>query len=269
LVNNGKLHVLYTNKPNDRKFSEPVAGNYEAGNFLAKTTKTSYSPVANAIGADQIIFDTQTNGFKPYFPLTTSIGNFKETVPGAFIDANKLKEKVVQTFEANGGETYNIINIGGKDSLFVLKFYNVVDDGDLSAGSGSRISLAGCKDIKTAKYFASSNAGNAFFYATDKSVYSFSYTSGQNNQLDIYSCSVDEEITSIYVLPSGGFPTSGCVLWIGIWNEKEKTGSLVEFEIDPISGAISNQWSPMFAPNLSNPHITKGFGKIKSMVIKM
>jgi hypothetical protein len=270
LVNDGRLHVLYTNKTNDRKFSDPVAGNYVAGNYLSKMTRTTYSPVLNAINSDQVIFDVAANGFKPYFPQATSIGNFKETTPEAFIDANKMKRDVVASFEANGGQTYNIMNIDGRDSLYVLTFYNVVDDGDLSsAGVGSRVDLSGCKDIRNAKYFGSSNAGNAFFYATDKAVYSFSYTSGQKNQLDIYACAAEEEVTAIFVMPSGGFPTSGCVLWIGVWNEREKTGSLVEFEINPTSGAISNQWSPIYAPTLSNPQITKGLGKIKSMTIKM
>lgn len=265
LVNDGYLHVLYTNRTNDRKFSDRIAGNYKAKSFLLKNTK---STVENAINADQIIFDEIVNGFKPYFPLSASIGNFKETTPGAIIDANKMKSKVVTSFEANGGQTYNIMDIAGRDSLFILAF-NAVDDGDLSAGSNSRIDLSGCMDIKNAKFFASSNAGNAFFYATDKAVYSFSPTSGQQNQLNIYQTAGGEEITCLYLLPSGGFPTSGSVLWIAVWNESEKEGSLVEFEIDPTSGAISNRWSPTFAPDLSNPSITHGFGKIKSMVIKM
>lgn len=269
LINNGRLHVLYTNKTNDRKFSNVVAGDYLAGRFLAGNTKTSYGHTTDAIDADQIIFDTNTNGFRPYFPSSASIGNFKQTEIDAISDANHLNGTVKATFEANGGQTYNIVEIDGKDSLIVFNFYNVVDDGDLSAGSGSRVSLSGCKDVKDAKYFASSNAGNAFFYATGKAVHSFSYTSGQTAQSDIYVCNPDEEITALYLLPSGGFPTSGCVLWIGVWNEAGKTGSLVEFEIDPTSGNISNQWSPTFAPHLSNPSVTSGFGKIKSMVIKM
>lgn len=269
LVNNGRLHVLYTNRTNDRKFSAPIAGDYDAGTFLAKTTKTTYSPVTGAINADQIIFDKKTNGFRPYFPLANSLGSFKETIPNAAIDANKMAQKVVASFEGNGGKTYNIMDIAGRDSLYVLNFYNVVDDGDLSAGSGSLVDLSECKDIKNAKFFASSNAGNAFFYATDKSVYSFSYTSGQTKQIDIYQTNSGEEITAIYLLQSGGFPTSGSVLWIAVWNESEKDGSLVEFEIDPTSGNITNYWTSMFAPGTPNPYITHGFGKIKSMTVKL
>lgn len=269
LINNGRLHILYTNKTNDRKFSAAIAGNYKAGNFLAKMTKNTYSSVQNAINADQIIFDEESRAFKPYFPQSIAIGNFKATNPNALIDVNNMKKEIRATFEGNGGKTYNVMNINGVDSLYMLSFYNVVDDGDLSEGTASRISLAGCKDIGIAKYFASSNAGNAFFYATENAVYSFSYTSGQTKQVDIYQTAAGEEITSLYLLPSGGFPTSGAVLWIGVWNESQKEGSLVEFEIDPTSGAVTSYWSNMFAPDLGNPSVTKGFGKIKSMVIKM
>lgn len=185
LINNGRLHVLYTGKANDRKFSNAVAGDYQAGYFLAGSTKTSHGHTTDAIDADQIIFDLDTNGFHPYFPLTASIGNFKQTEVNAISDANHLNGTVKATFEANGGQTYNIVEINGKDSLIVLNFYNVADDGDLSAGSGSRVSLSGCEDIKNAKYFASSNAGNAFFYATDKAVHSFSYTNRKRRTIPV------------------------------------------------------------------------------------
>jgi hypothetical protein len=269
IINDGKLHVMYTNKVNDRKFSAPVAGNYDATPFLAKMTRTTYNPVVGAIGSDQVIFDKLQKGFRPYFPQAVEVSHFKETVPNAFVNINNMGSEPIASIEANGGQIYNIMRTNGKDSLIVIRFYNVVDDGDLSVGGNSRVSLQGCEGISQAKYFASSTAGSAFFYATDKAVYSFSYTSGQTQQVDIYRCAADEEVTCLYQMPSGGFPTSGCVLWVGIWNTTTKVGSLREYEIDPTSGSIRTYWTNMFAPHLSNPSITTGLGKIKSMVIKM
>ncbi len=268
IINNGKMHVMYTSKANDRKFSAAVAGSYQASPFLSDMTRTTYRPTVGAINSDQIIFDEQSNAFRPYFPQATEVSSFKQTVPGAFIDANNLGIKPVAILNGNGGKIYSIIHKNGHDSLYVTCFYNVVDDGDLSIGGNSRISLDGCEGIANAKFFASSQAGSAFFYATDKAVYSFSYTSGQKKQLDIYKCSANEEVTCLYQMPSGGFPTAGCVLWIAIWNSSTNVGSLREYEIDPTSGAINTFWTPMFAPELSNPSITTGFGKIKSMTIK-
>ena len=51
LVNDGKLHVLYANKANDRKFSAPVAGDYTSDSFLMKNTRTTWRPVEGAIDA--------------------------------------------------------------------------------------------------------------------------------------------------------------------------------------------------------------------------
>jgi len=269
IINDGRLHVMYTDKVNDRKFSAPIAGDYEAAPFLAKMTRTTYRPVAGAIGSDQVIFDRISKGFRPYFPRAVEVSRFKETVPNAFVNANNIGSEPVAILEANGGQVYNITRTNGRDSLIVICFYNVVDDGDLSVGGNSRISLEGCEGISQAKYFASSTAGSAFFYATDNAVCSFSYTSGQTSQIDIYKCTSDEEVTCLYQMPSGGFPTSGCVLWIGIWNNSTKTGSLREYEIDPTSGNIRTYWTTRYAPHLSNPSITTGLGKIKSMVIKM
>lgn len=267
-LNDGKLHVMYTNKANDRKFSAQIAGNYNAFPFLAKMTRTTYGAVAGAINSDQVVFDKTTKAFRPYFPQGNSLSQFKQTEPGAFVDANNMKHEPVAILESNGGQIYNIMRINGRDSLHVIRIYNVVDDGDLSVGGNSKVSLEGCQGISQAKYFASSTAGSAFFYATDNSVHSFSYTSGQTNQEDIFQCPAGEVVTAMYQMPPGGFPTQGCVLWIATWNESKKEGTLYEFEVDPTSGKIRTYWTTMFAPHLANPHITTGFGKIVSMIIK-
>ncbi len=267
-LNDGKLHVMYTNKANDKKFSAPVVGNYNAFPFLTKMTRTTYNPVVGAINSDQVVFDKNSNAFRPYFPQSTSLSQFKQTVQGAFVDANNMKFTPIAILESNGGQIYNIMRINGKDSLHIINIYNVVDDGDLSIGGNSKVGLQGCEGISQAKYFASSTAGSAFFYATDNAVHSFSYTSGQTTQENILQCASGEVVTAMYQMPAGGFPTAGCVLWVATWKESSKEGTLYEFEIDPTSGKIRTYWTDMFSPHLSNPHITKGFGKIKSMIIK-
>ena len=42
LINDGKLHVLYTDQTNDRKFSAAISGDYTAAPFLAHGTRTSW-----------------------------------------------------------------------------------------------------------------------------------------------------------------------------------------------------------------------------------
>ncbi|MDR1896999.1 MAG: hypothetical protein LBR10_09450 [Prevotellaceae bacterium] len=269
LINNGKLHVLYTNRANDRKFSAPIAGNYQAGNYLSQMTRTSYSPVADAINADQIIFDEQNLAFRPYFSAATSLSQFKSTLPDAFVNANHFPAKPTAIFSSNGGQTYSILQHGGKPYLYITNFYNVVDDGDLSGnGINSIIDLSGCADIGQAKYFCSSTAGSAFFYATDKTAYSFTPSSGQTDAVTIYECETNEEITCLQQMISGGFPTQGAVFWVAVWNNVTQEGKLVEYEIDPYSGTPRSQWGPMFGGITQNPRIFTGFGKIKSMTIK-
>jgi hypothetical protein len=270
LINDGKLHVFYTNKANERKFSAPIVGDYQAGSYLSSMTRTTYAPVVGAISADQVIFDEKNLAFRPYFALATSVSQFKTTLPGAFVDANRLPAKPVISFSSNGGQTYSILQDGGKPYLYVTNFYNVVDDGDLSAlGSNSVIDLSGCINITQAKYFCSSTAGIAFFYATDKGVYSFTPSSGQTDAVTLYQCAANEEVTSLYQMIPGGFPTQGCVLWIGVWDSSAHQGKLVEFEIDPASGRPRSQWGHQYGNNIDeNPRIIPGFGKIKSMIIK-
>ena len=75
-----------------------------------------------------------------------------------------------------------------------------------------------------------------------------------------------EEISCIYAWGSagGGWPTSDCAFFIGVWNEGKKDGKLVQYEVDVNYGTPNSMWGPMFgAPD--NPVVTTGWGKIVDM----
>lgn len=267
LINDGKLYVTYANQTNDLKFSEPIAGDYEAFPFLMRNTYTTWRPVTGAINAWQVLYDQKNRKFRPYFSQGVSVTNFKSTVADAVVDANNVPGDVKAVFQGGGNYTCVITVINGKPYLYRYCFYNVVDDGDLSAeGDRSIIDLSGCEDIMNAKKFCSNTTGFAFYYYTDKGVYSFSASSGETTSNKIYSCEAGEEITSIYIWGSagGGFPTSDCALWIGVWNNNKQDGKLVQYEMDVNYGVPNSMWGPMLgAPD--NPLITEGWGKIIDM----
>jgi len=267
LLNDGKLHVIYANQPNDLKFSEPIAGNYEAFPFLMINTRTTWRPVEGAIDAWQVIYDQKNHSFRPYFSGGSSLSNFKSTADTAYVDANKVPGDVKAVFQGGGNYTCVITYIDGKPFLYRYCFYNKVDNGDLSAeGARSIIDLSDCEDIEHATMFASNTNGFAFYYATPKGVYSFSASSGETTSHEVYLCESGEEITSIYAWGSagGGWPTSDCAFFIGVWNEGKKDGKLVQYEVDVNYGIPTSMWGPMFgAPD--NPVITTGWGKIVDM----
>lgn len=268
LLNDGKLHVIYANKTNDRKFSDPIAGDYEAlGSYLTKNTLTTWRPVTGAIDAWQVIYDAKNHRFRPYFSQATSISQFRSTTAEAKVDANNVPGDVKAVFQGGSDYTCVITVIDGTPYLYRYCFYNVVDNGDLSAdGDRSIIDLSGCTDIANAKFFASNDGGGAFYYATDKTVYSFSATSGGTTSHTFYECEEGETVTSLYTWGStgGGWPTYNCVLWIGLWNEQKQDGKLYQSEVDVDYGVARSQWGPMFgAPD--NPIITTGWGKIIDM----
>lgn len=268
LVNDGKLHVLYANKSNDRKFSAPIAGDYTAAPFLMKNTRTSWGAVEGAIDAWQVLYDEKNRKFRPYYSQSSQLSNFKSTTSEAVVDANKVEGNVKAIFQSGGNYTTAITEIG--DTIFALRycFYNVIDNGDLSAaGSRSRLSLNDCKDIRNAKLFASNTSGMAFYYATDNTVYSFSASSGQTTANTVYECEPGETVTAMYIWGSvgGGWPTYNCALWIGVWNEQKQEGKLIQYEVDVNYGLPNAFWGPMFgAPD--NPVVTTGWGKIVDMV---
>lgn len=267
LLNDGKMHVIYANHPNDMKFSEPVAGDYDAWPFLMLNTLTTWRPVEGAIDAWQVLYDAKHKAFKPYFSGSTQLSAFKSTVDSAYVDANKVPGDVKAVFQGGGNYTCVITYIGGKPYLYRYCFYNRVDNGDLSAeGARSVIDLSGCEDIQNATMFASNTSGFAFYYATPKGVFSFSASSGEKESKVVYACEDGEEISCIYAWGSagGGWPTSDCAFFIGVWNEGKKDGKLVQYEVDVNYGTPNSMWGPMFgAPD--NPVVTTGWGKIVDM----
>lgn len=267
LINNGKMHVLYTDKTNDRKFSSPVAGDYDAYPALMLKTRNSYSSVSGAINAWQVIYDQKNHKFRPYYSKGTSISNFKTTVEDAYVDINNLPADPVAVFQTGGNHIAAIMNIDGKPMLYRYKIYNVVDKGNLSAqGARSIIDLSGCTDIQNAKLWGGNTSGYAFYYATDNAVYSFSPSTGQTTSQTVYTCEPGETVTAIYAWGSsgGGWPTSDCCLWIGVWDSNANEGKLIQYEMDVNYGVVNSMYGPMFgAPD--NPVITRGWGKIVSM----
>ena len=267
LINNGKMHVIYANQPNDMKFSEPIAGDYEAYPFLMRQTYTSWRPVEGAISAWQVIYDQKNHRFRPYFSQSTQVSNFKSTIDDAYVDANNVPGDVKAIFQGGAYATYVITVIDGTYYLYRYQFYNIVDNGDLSAdGARSVLDLSGCEDIQNAQHFCANTGGMAFYYSTPKGVFSFSPSSGQTTSNVVYTCEAGEEISCIYIYGSagGGWPTSNCVFWAGIWNEGTKEGKLFQSEMDVDNGVPVSFWGPMFgAPD--NPIITSGWGKIVDM----
>lgn len=269
LINDGKLYVLYTDKTNDRKFSAPIAGDYEASNFLMFNTLTTWRPVDGAINSHQVIYDKKNRKFRPYYSKASSISNFKSTVDGAYVDANNLPADPVTVFQTGGNYVAAIMDIDGTRYLYRYNFYNVVDNGDLSAdGARSIIDLSGCTDIMNAKLWGGNTAGYAFYYATDNAVYSFSPSTGQTTSNTIYTCEPGETVTAIYACGStgGGWPTSQCCLWVAVWDSNANEGKLIQYEVDENYGVVNSMYGPMFgAPD--NPVVTRGWGKIVSMTL--
>lgn len=266
LINDGKLHVLYTDQTNDRKFSAAISGDYTAAPFLAHGTRTSWGAVSGAINADQIIYDLDSHSFRPYFSAGSSLSNFRSTSGDAWIDANNMPVDPIAIFNGYSERTYCITQEEGVYYLYRFNFYNRVDNGDLSAdGARSKLDLSGCTGIAQAKLFAANDYGHAFYYGTDDAVYSFSPSSGGTTSNTLYECEPGETVTALYTWDSSGFPTAGSILWIAVWNENEQDGKLIEYEIDPNAGTPRWDYGANMAPEHTNPYITTGWGKIMSI----
>ncbi|MCF0165353.1 MAG: hypothetical protein HUJ92_08715 [Bacteroidales bacterium] len=271
IINNGKMHIIYTNKANDRKWSAPIAGDYYADDYLMGCTMTTWRPVSGAIDARQVIYDKKNHQFRPYFLNASSISNFNATSPTAPIDANKLPADPVKILNAGSNYTYCIVPEETGLYLYRFNFYNRVDNGDLSAdGSRSRISLANAEELANAKYYTAHAGGSAFYYATDKTAYSFSPSTGRDASTKFFECAANEEITAIYATcengEGGGWPTYNAILYIAVWDSAAGSGKVYEYEVDHGYGIPNSMWRPMFGGPDMNPVVFEGTGKVKQFI---
>jgi len=263
LINDGRLHCLNIPQSGDRKFPAPLSGDYRLAPFLAYETRTTWRPVAGAIDAYQVVYDAGASAFRPYFNRASQLGGFSESVSDAIFDVNHMQGELVYSATVNGGETMAVMKRDGAWWMDVACFYNIVDKGNLARSTHS---LSGCTDIGKASVFLASNAGPALFYAVGNTLHSYSYTTGQTESVQVWSSDdPNDEITCMQILPTGGFPTGGRILWVAVWNRQNREGRIVEFEISPQTGKIEDMFGPMFGAEGTSPRILEGFGKVISM----
>lgn len=260
LINDGQLHVLNNNQSNDRKFSSAVAGDYELLPYISNELEDELC----------VVFDKQSLSFMKYFDQGSSLVQFGSSSSDVVVSPNDLPSEPLAIFNYDESNTCVVLeDTDGKIKAFLYNF-NSDTEGDYSAaGSRSVVDLSDCEDIANATMFYGASASTCFHYVTSDAIYAFSISSGATTSTKIYDIPAGEEVTSIYSLPNGGFPTAGRVYWFATWNEAEQDGSIVEFELDPNSGEPDWFWGLMLGIDQPNPNVTSGFGKIKSMTVPL
>ena len=258
LVNQGKLHMIDNTEGNDSRFSAPIAGDYEAYPYIS-------SRLNNAACA---LFDMKSMSFVKYYSKASTISRLAPASSSAFVDANNLPSVPVAIVNINYGNTCAVLkDADGKMKAFSYNF-NSGDESDFS-GNGQRsiIDLSECEGINEATLFYGGLTGNVLYYATSQAVYSFSLSSGQTTAYKLYELPEGDEVTCFIMLPPGGYPTAGRVLWFATWNESNKEGKIIEFEVSPTDGRPDWLWGGRFNLDQTNPATFGGFGKIKSFAI--
>lgn len=266
LINDSKLHCLNVSKAGNRKFPAPLSGNYRLAPYLAYQTRTAYSPVPGAINAYQVVFDKEQNGFRPFFNNASSLGQFSSPDPEAVFNVNKMEGELVYYATVGDGVTMAVMKReDGTYWMDIASFYNVVDNGKLARHT---YSLAGCTDIDRASCFWAPKKGTTLFYAAENQLYSFSYSTGQSTSELLWSGESGDEITCMYSVNPSGWPASGSILWVAVWNEAAQKGRIVEFGFDSMTGKIA--LGDLFQIGISNPgpNTYNDFGKIISMTEK-
>lgn len=259
LVNDGKMHVLYNKLAGDRMFPAPITGTETVSPWLQFKTLSKYGHVEGAIDAYQVVYDEVSQKLRPYFSKATTYAGFAPAAADVAFDVNNMPGHCLYGASISNDESLYVINNGGSVDLYVVCFNNVIDDGKLAR---KKVSLAKCPGIASAKVFTSTIVGNAFYYGTGNKLYSFAYATGATEPYLLWEGEAGDEIRAARMLSTGGFPTEGRVMWVGVWNESKQEGKVLEFEVDPELGTPSNEFGMDWFGIEENPTIYEGFGKI-------
>lgn len=134
--------------------------------------------------------------------------------------------------------------------------FNVADDGKRGV---SRVDLTSAPEIQTASRFAFGNRGNVMYYSTDKKIYQSNYAGNLSSdvRMDVSTLYPGYEITAMKVFKQNLHPSDGKILYVGIYNPATKAGSLLQIDINEVSGVFGTIKE------------YTGFGKITGMNYKV
>ncbi|GGH07558.1 PKD-like family lipoprotein [Pedobacter zeae] len=150
---------------------------------------------------------------------------------------------------------------GSKTWLYGLNFGAETDPGLCL------IDLTPMPDINSARFFETGTLGAMAIYATDKKIYSFTFSNNDNvakdNRLG-FTAPGNEVITkiSLFKAVGSGYTTATSknnkILFVATWDEAAKNGKVYLLDVNPLSGAVAA--APL--------RTISGFGKIKDMILK-
>jgi hypothetical protein len=113
----------------------------------------------------------------------------------------------------------------------------VSDDGNRGL---AKINISAATDLNAAKYFAFGNKGNVMFYASNTKIYQNNYAGDLASTLkyDVSANYPGSVITSMKVFKVNNHPNDGKILYVALSNPTTKTGTILQIEINEVSGAF-------------------------------
>lgn len=203
----------------------------------------------------------QQTGQATTFPVVSPTARFG-------MDLNSINKNLLyvgdgSTLTGNSRHQYAFFRDldGSKTWLYGINFLAETDPGVCL------IDLTGMPDINIAKQFETGNLGAMALYATDRKIYSFTFSNNDNIAKDNllgFTAPGNELITKISLFKADGSGYSGAtsknnkLLFVATWDEAAKDGKVYILSLSQLSGAITSM--PL--------RVLSGFGKISDMILK-
>nr|WP_121272063.1 PKD-like family lipoprotein [Pedobacter schmidteae] len=234
LINKGSLYFIPQPTPTlYNQFGVRCFGeNYVAAPFIANVFSVSYYGVIYDMSNKRFLYiDFQRNvkKFKPWTGATT-----------AKFDMNNVGKEMVYAEHGFAKGWFCVMQDQGNPNsreLFVCNF-DKTDDGNRGIDRISTISNA--TDLNNAKFFAFGNKANVMYYATDTKIYQNNYAGDSQSTLryNISTSYPGSVITSMKLLKVNLHANDGKVLYVALYNPATKAGTLLQIDVDEVSGVF-------------------------------
>jgi len=231
LINNGDLYFIPQADINVySKFGVKCFGeDYVAAPFIGTIFNWAYFGV---------IYDSKHKRFL-YIDYDRTVRQFEAPSASAAFDMRNVGKVMVYAEHGFDNRWFCVMqneNNPSSRELYVCKF-NVSDDGNRGI---AKINISGATELNTAKYFAFGNKGNIMYHATNTKIYQNNYAGNLASTLmyDVSANYPGSVITNMKMFKVNNHPNDGKILFVALTNPTTKSGTLLQIEVNEVSGAF-------------------------------
>ncbi len=289
LINDGQVHCINNQASQywDSEFSvaltpsNSIAGAY----YMAPYVYYPDDCAATTVGQSGVFYDTLNQRFVRLgfsFLEDAPLLPFPDQTSTKF-DVNNIGKELIWMGKGYNGHCFAVFTDGSNRELYRADFNkasytydsdgNTVDNEKVNSLAVNSYDLSDLPEIYVADFYECGPLGNFFLYASDRNIYTYSYSSSNKVATQINDDFADDEVITAMKIYNTDWYSSldevcGTLLYVATYNGTE--GKLYEFKINKASGRLNNKEEIDGVVDAKAPsNVFTGFGYIHDMCVKL